>query len=722
MNRTHGKEQIFHITYISKVIVYSYYYRLCDSAQKTFGVQEEYRVSTALLSAITSRFEERDLYDQEHASSQGEQPYFAHPSASVMSWVRWNTNKFCAGFELVSSLSRRNWVTWEHTRIMLMFLRCLRFSYGGGRVAEAAGLWRDVRHAPSSTHPGGSRRIEGLGLEVTIPQHGYGWFLEKVDWETMTFKAAHSQYMAFNTPSMQGAYHARYGQIRDVQLDFIRVSKIQGLLQQFKESAWCRDYLLEALQQICLCAFRKDVFQHIKGLLKKNMVEKALAGEVALCVPSVREALQPRYRSLNLVSGKRLAVQSIEVLFAWLWGEKEGYFKRKHWEDKPYRLLFQRSFEIIDLVHGKEAAREWRAKLRSSFIKSHWLLPYPQGDRFMKATGKSGVSWWSSYHTGVHAYLESQGTAPDIPARHIEHLPLAGWGLSRVPGEYMPYVIEPELHLAVLSESEIYEEALRLSLEPRQAADIRPGTLEVYPIPPSNPLQLRTASEIEADLVLLKEKLKALRYPRKPRDLDPGYESEQSARESPSEALSDTELTVCVQQQEEAIKQEEKELEKALAYQETRRVKEVQRKRALINQVLREKREAREKEQEDRKRRLERDIERQQAANKRWRKRIKRELDTKEEERRLYTEAAAEAKLAREGVLKERRDREYHVRLSQAMQDAELLAYTATSVAQGVRDEGESRRRDNLLRNRRRERVREVLGELEIIEAEYSEL
>jgi hypothetical protein len=464
------------------------------------------------------------------------------------------------------------------------------------------------------------------------------------------------------------------------------------------------------------------VFQHIKGLLKKDMVEKALAGEVALCGPSVQEALRPRYRSLNLVSGKRLAVQSIEVLFAWLWEWKTGYFKRKHWEDKPYRLLFQRSIEIISLVHGKDAAREWRAKLRSSFIKSHWLLPYPQGDRFMKSAGTSGVYWWSSYHAGVHAYLESQGTAPDIPARRIEHLPLAGWGLSRVPGKYMPYVIEPELHLAGLSESKIYEEALRLSLEPRQAADIRPGTLEVYPIPPSNPLQLRTASEIEADLVLLKEKLKALCYPRKPRDLDPGYESEQSEREGSSEALSDTELTVCVQQQEEAIKQEERELEKALAHQETRRVKDIQRKRALINQVLREKREAREKEQEDRKRQLEQDIEQQQAANKRWRKKIKRELDTKEEERRLYREASAEAKLAREGVLKERRDREYHVSLSQAMQDAELLAHTATSVAQGIRDEGESRRRDNLLRYRRRERVREVLGELEIIGAEYSEL
>jgi hypothetical protein len=157
----------------------------------------------------------------------------------------------------------------------------------------------------------------------------------------MTFKAPYSQYMTFNNVSMQRAYRARYSQIRDVQDDFIRVSNIQGLLQQFKDSAQCRDYLHDVLQQLCLCAFRKDVFQHIKSMIKKDMLQPALAGKVPLCVPSVKEALQPQYRSLNLVSGKRLAVQSIEVLFVWLWGQKEGLFKRKHWEDKPYRLLFQ---------------------------------------------------------------------------------------------------------------------------------------------------------------------------------------------------------------------------------------------------------------------------------------------------------------------------------------------------------------------------------------------
>ncbi|PVH70941.1 hypothetical protein DL98DRAFT_660914 [Cadophora sp. DSE1049] len=53
---------------------------------------------------------------------------------------------------------------------------------------------------------------------------------------------------------------------------------------------------------------------------KQDYVEEALAGEVFLCWPSLNRVLQPRYRLVHLVTGKRLTVQSIDVLFAWLWG------------------------------------------------------------------------------------------------------------------------------------------------------------------------------------------------------------------------------------------------------------------------------------------------------------------------------------------------------------------------------------------------------------------
>ena len=197
---------------------------------------------------------------------------------------------------------------------MLMFLRGLRFSYGGAHPRESAGCWRDVTYkAIRGAEP---RRGEGLGFEVTMRQYGYAWFLEKIDWDTLTFQSLHAPYMLFNNPSMQMAYHAHYSQVRDVRKDFIAIDKIRQLMQQFAEVPQCQDFLERVLVQMCLCAFRKDVFQHIRHLLKKSCVEDAIGGRVPLCWPSVNRVL--RHQPAYLVTGKRLAVQSIKVLFVWL--------------------------------------------------------------------------------------------------------------------------------------------------------------------------------------------------------------------------------------------------------------------------------------------------------------------------------------------------------------------------------------------------------------------
>jgi hypothetical protein len=453
------------------------------SIQKSFGVREEHRISITLLKAIDCRFTDLYLRHERLRPTGSELPYVTQPTATVLSWYRWNINKFCVGFEIVHSLSGRQWITWEHTRMMLMFLRCLRFSYGGGHPKEAAGCWRDVRYVPTQAAPDGFRRMEGLGFEVTLPQYGCAWFLEKIDWTTMTFATPHGPYMLFNNPSMQQAYHARYGQIRDVREDFIRISKIEQWIQQFEGIPTCQSFLEDVLLQICLRTFRKDVFHQIKDLIRKKYREEALAGKVALCWPSVDRILRPAFRPAALVSGKRLAVQSIDVLFAWLWGWKDNQFQRNHWNDKPYRLLYQRSFEMIQLVHGKQHARAWKQKLKSSFVKSHWLLPYPQGDRFIKRHPKEPqqVCWWSSNHAGVHRYYQQQdGLNLPLSTSDISHLPLDGWESSM---EYMPYEIEPEHELADLSENATYDRVQELAIAAQLVGAIEainPGAHEIY--------------------------------------------------------------------------------------------------------------------------------------------------------------------------------------------------------------------------------------------------
>jgi hypothetical protein len=154
--------------------------------------------------------------------------------------------------------------------------------------------------------------------------YGYAWFLDKIDWDTLTFRQPHAAYIMFNNPSMQAAYHARYRQIRDVRIDFIRVGKVRQWMIEFSAVLACLDLLADYLRQFCLCAFRKDVFTHIKSALHPERKEAALAGEIPLCYDSVCEALAERYRPPELAHGRRLAVKNIDVLFAWLWDWKDG--------------------------------------------------------------------------------------------------------------------------------------------------------------------------------------------------------------------------------------------------------------------------------------------------------------------------------------------------------------------------------------------------------------
>ncbi|PVH90385.1 hypothetical protein DM02DRAFT_547899, partial [Periconia macrospinosa] len=444
------------------------HYAISGSTQKCFGTREEHRVSKKLFSQIDARIQQRRLDTQLFRSAHGSnQPYYTFSTSTLLKWLRWNINKFCVGFEMVYGIKDSHFVTWEHTRIMLMFLRCLQFSYSSGLIQKAGGLWQDVRLANDADQPDGLRRYEGLGFRDNMRQYGYAWFMDKIDWETMTFRQPFAQYMMFNNPSMQSAYHARYSQIRDVRIDFIRVDKARQWMTEFSAVPACLDLLEEYLEQLCLCAFRKDVFSFIRHLLHKDYVKAALAGQIPLCWPSVNQALKSKHQPPKLAMGNRLAVKSIEVIFSWLWEWKDRQFERRGWNDKPYRMLYQQSCSIVELIRGKHQARAWRKKLKITFLQSHWLLPYPQNQSFMRKCKESGeVVWWPTFHSGLYRYYQQLGRYGEVPqpfpASYIKHHPTNFWGLPRQGQEYMPYAVQPKQHLVELSEADLYSQVREL--------------------------------------------------------------------------------------------------------------------------------------------------------------------------------------------------------------------------------------------------------------------
>ncbi|KAJ5549853.1 hypothetical protein N7535_002204 [Penicillium sp. DV-2018c] len=93
------------------------------SHMKVFGLREEHRVSFRLFRAIDQQLRERDLHQSSLPGVPSEvEPFYSLPTSTLLFWFYWNINKFCVGFESVYSLNDRHFVTWEHTRVTMMFL------------------------------------------------------------------------------------------------------------------------------------------------------------------------------------------------------------------------------------------------------------------------------------------------------------------------------------------------------------------------------------------------------------------------------------------------------------------------------------------------------------------------------------------------------------------------------------------------------------------------
>ena len=206
-----------------------------EAAQnKSFGTREEIRVEDKLLDVIHQEMMQREEHYLQ-SSAQSVRSCLHHHTPILLNWYRWNLNKFCTGFEMVFSLQEPGFVRWEHSRVMMMFIRCLLYIIGGqGRhPRHSSELWID-RKPPQHQIDGRSstRSYEGMGIGVMLEQYGYGWLMNKIDWETMIFCRAHRSSLLFNTPSLQGQYRQRYRALRGVKDDFIFVQDICDCLRK----------------------------------------------------------------------------------------------------------------------------------------------------------------------------------------------------------------------------------------------------------------------------------------------------------------------------------------------------------------------------------------------------------------------------------------------------------------------------------------------------------
>ncbi|RPA88491.1 hypothetical protein L873DRAFT_1557096, partial [Choiromyces venosus 120613-1] len=117
-------------------------------SQNSYGTRQEHRVNLNLLAAMSTQFEQLQNAAQRNTPTDQQVPLFNHPymispTNETVLFLLSNLNKLCFGFEYTRSLSTGRAITWEQTRVMLVFLRLLRHCYGGAHLERYSDIWSD---------------------------------------------------------------------------------------------------------------------------------------------------------------------------------------------------------------------------------------------------------------------------------------------------------------------------------------------------------------------------------------------------------------------------------------------------------------------------------------------------------------------------------------------------------------------------------------------------
>jgi hypothetical protein len=365
---------------------------LLDNRWKSYGVREEHRISLSMMEEIHQQWVQWDLYDADDVGGISlPLPYYIVPTTDLFDFLYAQINKYCFLFEHILAHTAKTYSLPE-TMVMVVALRALRFCYGSNLLQRESLLCKDrweVRH--------GQKIIvkEGLGMQDSMERCGLGWFLPKFKWATWRFGAPHGENMLVGNTLMHEEYTRRWRAVKDLRDVFIRFNQAESWYERYNmqdnqglEKAWLEYLLLLNLEQ-----FDVDVW---RALLKANKRTQELRANVGQWT----EVMQFCYRDMkkmfvvngvacgpHLVTGNKMQFQKVmDVLnFLFLWDEQE----RPGWGNKPYRVILQKTFELLERRIGYRRADKWLDEFFHVVRLTHWLLPYPSNGALITSTKSS---------------------------------------------------------------------------------------------------------------------------------------------------------------------------------------------------------------------------------------------------------------------------------------------------------------------------------------------
>ena len=389
-----------------------------DAYRKSFGVRQEYRISWALFLALVTRLTDDGNGNQGAILDDALPTVWPLRTASYLNYLRHNANKFCVGFEHMRGRCIERETSWEDTKMMVVFLRCLRFSVGSFDLARESSLWwsrrerRTIAEMSAVTRRSYAARQRcnaalqrrdryralllagdaavdesedsimdarrttwiGLGFSNTLVRDGYCWLEPRFDWERFHFAIDCTDQVMFGNDLLKNRYMRRGGHVEDF---FTLSRQVDLALRWIEASAYREDIvrqLLDWLCHICLRQFRIDIYLVLERQTVRQRRPKFEAGIQPLCYEVLAELCQAKP---HLVHGNttRFKTPREQIEYLWLDG---GMFDRKHWDAKPYRTLFRRvrrGLSWRQRCNKNKLPSRFVTRLWELLMTHDWLLP-----------------------------------------------------------------------------------------------------------------------------------------------------------------------------------------------------------------------------------------------------------------------------------------------------------------------------------------------------------
>lgn len=361
---------------------------ILDSRTRSFGIREEHRVTWGLFQRLKALLEAEDRTSLQVTML--DCPQYAWPvqTKNYLDFLWRSVDKYATAFEIIHAQSRTTMVTWEQTKMMFAFLRCLRFVIGGHQLEPESAMWASKRilgEAPQQ------RKWYGLGFCNTLPRYKYCWLEPRIDWQRLCFKPDITNSMLFGNGVLRGQIIRRGERLAAFFDTAVALERGLTWIERNGEHEIIREEVLSWMVHVCLKQLRLDVLNAVKTEIKEEKREEAMQGEQPFCYSYFDDIMVD---GCYLLSGNRCDFKVPSDLAAFLLNDGDG-LARLHWEDKPFRKLYQRAkiglrMQGEDLVH-KFTRRYWRW-----LFKYHWILPYPCGNALMQTSKGEGRRMWYS--------------------------------------------------------------------------------------------------------------------------------------------------------------------------------------------------------------------------------------------------------------------------------------------------------------------------------------